>query len=192
MFKRAFESRMVCGWLLLAMLAPPALAEPNAARMRISSSQVAGALQAAGWKISAAQVKFLSQVTSDRAEPGLEVVEVSKWREDQGKARLRCHDRHACLPFFVLIEGVDSNVVGAGTSSSVQKIALGSAPVPPLMRSGDHVAMVFADKALRIRIPVICLQSGSRGQTIRVTSEDHKRFFKAEVVAPGVLRATTL
>jgi len=74
----------------------------------------------------------------------------------------------------------------------VQKVEADTVAPPPLMRSGDHVSMVFADKALRISIPVICLQSGGRGQTIRVSSEDHKRFFKAEVIGPRMLRAATL
>ena len=192
MLKRDFNSRFLCGCLVLATLAPWAPAEPSLARIRISSTQVASALESAGWKITASQVRLLSEVTSERTDPNLEVMQVSKWREDKIKAKLRCRDRHACLPFFVLVDGVEAGQAGSDTSRGVQKLAFDTAALPPLMRGGDHATMVFADKMLRISVPVICLQSGRRGQTIRVSSEDHKRFFRAEVVASGLLRATSL
>jgi flagella basal body P-ring formation protein FlgA len=58
------------------------------------------------------------------------------------------------------------------------------------MHDGDPATLVFDNSRLRISLPVICLQSGSRGQTIRVESRDHKRFFKAKIVESGLLKAT--
>jgi hypothetical protein len=37
-------------------------------------------------------------------------------------------------------------------------------------------------------MPVICLQGGVRGQTIRVASTDRKQVFDAEIVATGMLK----
>ena len=68
--------------------------------------------------------------------------------------------------------------------------AFGSAPVQPiLMRDGDHATLVFENAAIRISLPVICLQSGSRGQKVRVVSADHKRYFTGEILESGLLRA---
>jgi flagella basal body P-ring formation protein FlgA len=44
--------------------------------------------------------------------------------------------------------------------------------------TGEHI---------RIQLPVICLQNGRLGQTIRVTSKDRRQTFSAEVVGPVVL-----
>jgi len=61
-----------------------------------------------------------------------------------------------------------------------------------VLRSGDPATMVFNNRFLHISMPVICLQSGRQGQTIRVASIDHRRFYKAEIMGPGLLKAVTL
>jgi hypothetical protein len=177
--------------LLLAMLVPPAYGESAAARTPISAAQVAKALEAAGWNVSTAQVKFLTQVRSEGTDPDLQVVQVSRWLKDSAKAKLRCRNRHVCLPFYVVVEGMkDTHSDGAEVAET--QLTLDTVVRPPLMRQGDTAKLMFADKALRITIPVICLQSGHRGQTIRVTSSDRRRFYKGEIIGPGLLRATTL
>jgi len=191
MLTRWPDLREVCGWLLLAAFVPLATGAAAAVRTPISSRQVASALTAAGWNVSSVQVKFLTQVTSEGSDPALQLIEVSRWLKGSAKAKLRCLDRHVCLPFYVLLEGIkDTHVVVAENSGA--KATFDTTVRPPLMRQGDAATLMFADKALRISIPVICLQSGHRGQTIRVTSADRRRFFRGEIVGPGLLRASIL
>ena len=177
--------------LLVAVLVPLAQGESAAAKTQITTSQVAKAMEAAGWNVSAAQVKFLTQVRGNGADPALQVVQVSRWLKDSAKAKLRCRDRHVCLPFYVLIEGI-KDIRSDVAKNAGQKATFDTAVQPPLMRQGEAATLIFANKELRITIPVICLQSGRRGQTIRVTSADRRRFFTGEIVGPGLLRATTL
>lgn len=168
--------------------------QPN--RIAITPQRVANAMSDAGWKVTAGQVKLLSQVTTTQ-DTWLQVVQVTHWQGDKLKVELRCHDPRACLPFYVLInEGAMADK--AGLRSDVNADAGGKhSPVEmptekPLIRSGDPATLKFADKGLSISMPVICLENGQRGQRIRVASADHKRFYKAEIVGPGLLKATTL
>lgn len=178
-------------WLL--MIAPiPALAAPPA-RFAISPQRVTEALATAGVAATPAQVKFLSPVSSTVENSDLEVVNVSTWVGDTAKVELRCHDHRACLPFYVLLSHAGTADLRGAHSTATNSRPGTRIPVPAtqaVIRNGDSATVVFEDTALRITMPVICLESGSRGQKIRVVSTDHKRYFKAEVVQAGLLRAT--
>ncbi len=180
-------------WLWL-MVAGMAVAQPRDARVPVSSQRVAEALAAAGISATPTQVRFLSPVSASR-DSGLEVVSVAHWGNTL-KAELRCHDHSACLPFYVLLNGNSQTADALPKESSAQAAssqAAGAAvPIPAqeiLMRDGDRATLVFENAAIRITLPVICLQSGNRGQKIRVVSADHKRFFTGEILEPGLLRA---
>jgi hypothetical protein len=175
-------------------------AENQPHRIPISAERVAGAMMDAGWNVSAAQVKMLPLVTVEASAPWLQVARVTHWQDDRLKVQLHCRDSRACLPFFVLI---DRHGLAEATPASTEinheqaEVAANhpefDTPVEAfLVRSGDPAKMQFAQKGLSITMPVICLQSGRQGQTIRVASADHKRFFKAEIVASGLLKAVTL
>ncbi|HTA26023.1 MAG TPA: flagella basal body P-ring formation protein FlgA [Terriglobales bacterium] len=182
--------------ILLGTLIPAAgQSQPN--RIAITPQRVVSAMAGAGWKVSAAQVQLLSQVTSTVRDAWLEVVQVTHWQEDKLKVELRCHDPRVCLPFYVVINqagtAVKSGQTMAADTEADAKHSVPEMPAEkPLMRSGDPATLTFADKGLRITMPVVCLENGQRGQRIRVASADHKRFYKAEIVGPGLLRATAL
>jgi hypothetical protein len=180
-------------WLVL-LLGAGAVSGTGQTRggIAITPQGVVSAMAESGWKITARQVKFLSQVTASGRDDGLRVVKVMRGMGDTLRVELRCHDRRACLPFYVLINGVGAADTPLQTSTRVDSSRDPAVLQKPLLRSGDAATLVFASKALRITIPVICLQSGGRGQKIRVSSTDHKRFYKAEIVGPGMLTATTL
>ena len=59
-----------------------------------------------------------------------------------------------------------------------------------VIRGGDHATLILESPDFRMRFPVICLQSGVRGQRVRVASPDHKQFYEAEIVAPGMLKGS--
>jgi len=176
------------------LLVAPSIAQQRDSRFLISANRVAEALVGAGVPVSAGQVRFLSPVSSDDRDPSLRVINVSRWSGNSYKAELRCRDHAACLPFYVLLTGSEKadtrgQVVGRETDIRGRNVALVPAETA-LVRDGDNATLVFENSSLRISLPVICLQSGNRGQTIRVESRDHKRFFKAEIVEAGLLRAS--
>jgi hypothetical protein len=182
--------------ILLGTLIPVAgQSQPN--RIAITPQHVVSAMAGAGWKVSVGQVQLLSQVTSTVRDAWLEVVQVTHWQEDKLKVELRCHDPRVCLPFYILINkggtvdqpGMSS---AADAHTATKQPALEMPAEKPLMRSGDLATLTFSDQGLRITMPVICLENGQRGQKIRVASADHKRFYKAEIVGPGLLKAITL
>src|SRR5579863_377421 len=175
----------------------PALAQTQQNRVAISPQHVAAAMAEAGWRVDAAQVKLLSQVTSAAHDAWLQVVQVTHWQDHQLKVELRCHDPRACLPFYVLVNQ-GGTADKPGQISPAAAVADETAPALEmtaeklLFRSGDPATLTFADKGLSITMPVVCLQSGHRGQKIRVSSTDHKRFYTGEIVGPGLLKATAL
>lgn len=176
--------------LLLVVLAARA---DQVRRIAVTPERIAGTLTDSGWKIGAEQIKLLSEVATTGPDTRLQVVKVARGLNDALTVKLRCHDRRACLPFYVLIE----NAGTAGRSGQIsvagaEQAASQTAIAKPLFRSGDAATMMFANRSVRITMPVICLQNGLRGQTIRVTSTDRRRFYKAEVVGPGLLKAATL
>jgi flagella basal body P-ring formation protein FlgA len=175
----------------------PAAGQSQQNRIAITPQHVVSAMAGAGWKVSVGQVQLLSQVTSTVRDAWLEVLQVTHWQEDKLKVELRCHDPRVCLPFYVVINQGGTAVkfgqtMAADTEVDAKHSVLEMPAEKPLMRSGDPATLTFADKGLRITMPVVCLENGQRGQRIRVASADHKRFYKAEIVGPGLLRATAL
>lgn len=178
------QIRIACCLLLLGTSAMAQTRE----RFDVSPQRVAEALAAAGVPATTGQVRFLDPVTALVQDPRLQVLRVGNWTGGALKAELRCHDHRACLPFYVLLSS--SGAADAqGRTLSVQKTVTESPDKSALMRDGDSATLLFESSALRISMPVICLQSGTRGQTIRVASTDHKRFFSAEIVGSGLLKA---
>jgi hypothetical protein len=176
------QIRVACCLLLVGT---SALAETKP-RFDVSSQRVVEALAAAGVSATTGQVRFLDPVTALVREPRLQVVRVGNWTGGALKAELRCRDHRACLPFYVLLGSGGTADAQGGTP---QKGVTESLDKSALMRDGDPATLLFEGSTLRISMPVICLQSGNRGQTIRVASTDHKRFFSAEIIGAGLLKA---
>ncbi len=172
----------------LVLLGTGATAQPQP-RFRVSAKRVAEALAAAGVRATPEQVHFLDPVTAAGQDPSLQVMHVGTWTGGTLKVELRCHDHRACLPFYVLLRS-GGTADAQGPIPAAQKSAIsGGTAKSALMRSGDTATLLFEGSTLRISMSVICLQSGNRGETIRVVSTDHKRFFSAEIVGSGLLRA---
>ena len=55
------------------------------------------------------------------------------------------------------------------------------------MRSGKAAVLVFTGEHVRMTLPVLCLQSGGRGQRVRVVSKEKKKVYLARVTGPGVV-----
>lgn len=186
------KTRALGSFCLLWFLIPRAVGQEAGARFPISPERVADAIAAAGVPVRAAQVRFLTLISAVGQDSGLRVIRMAKWSGDTWKAELRCSDQRACLPFYVLVHAETADAFDGLSAPGGGSRARRSVPLfprtPILMRHGDLATLVFEKPSVRITMPVICLQSGNRGQTIRVESTDHKRFFKGEIVDPGLLK----
>jgi hypothetical protein len=148
--------------------------------------KIVEALASAGISVLQIQIEILSGAASLRESARVRMVKMTQASPGTIRVKLRCQDNRECLPFYVLVhgvEGLEARALGLGVMPAVL-------PRPPqnVVRGGDHAILILETSDSRLSFPVICLQNGARGQTVRVTSTDHARFYEAEVVAAGLLR----
>ena len=199
MVKDHIFGRMAGGLAVIAILAVASKvaygAAPAPDRFAISPGRVSSALQQAGILAKSSQVEFLSAVSSMAENPQLTVMNVSRWRGGDSKVLLRCRNNRECLPFYVVLH--DSKAT-ARISPNVANTAQGKpnaelepkrrSAEKPLVRGGQHATLIIKNRDLRISLPVICLESGKRGETIRLSSRDRKQKYTGEVVEAGLLQ----
>ncbi|MFZ1136917.1 MAG: flagella basal body P-ring formation protein FlgA [Candidatus Korobacteraceae bacterium] len=159
----------------------------------LSSQDIAAALSQNDFRVSQSQVELLTEVRSTRAEPPLEVMSVGPWRTGSMKVRLRCRQHEVCLPFYVLVNwpsAVESETAISRWNSSGSHAIAPSVPQHGrwLVHNGEPVTLVIEREHLRVQLPVVCLENGSAGNTIRARSTDHKRIYVAEVVGEKLLK----
>lgn len=159
----------------------------NADRIVSPVQRIAAAMDLAGLSVSPDQIELLSG-NGNPVSASMRVVSMTEATAGTVKVKLRCRDNRKCLPFYVLVHGVDRAKVG---SAGVRVVAVAEAtPAQNIVRGGDHAILILESPDSRMSFPVICLQSGARGQRVRVTSPDRKRFYDAEVVAAGILKGS--
>lgn len=172
---------------MFCAIAPVAWTQAEIVRSIISTGPVMLALTRAGMAVNSSQIELLAGAGSTKESASVRVVSMSGSAGGTMKVKLRCQDNQECLPFYVLVHGLN----GASATRGMQAVkpSVQAASVQPSMvRSGDHATLLLESADSRMRLPVICLQGGARGQKIRVSSLDHRQFFDAEIVASGVLK----
>ena len=152
----------------------------------LSTQQVARVVSLNAIQVSPSQIHFLSAVTSRHVDPALDLVSIGPWNQHTMKARLVCHDRSECLPFYVAVQ-VDTPSVREGWPKVLALQPQAKRPPPDCAGwSGSDAA------AQRRQAPdhdtVICLENGEIGRNIRVTTRDRKQIYKAEVVSAILLK----
>jgi len=172
--------------LMLLFVPMAARASQPAQRFAISTRQIADALASAGFKVNSAQVDILYEVSAVSDHASLQVVSTANRAAGTAIVKLRCHDNHECLPFYVLVHA--SQASPRLQLASDQEPMVEAVSLPRVVRGGDPATLILEGADFRIHVPVICLQNGVRGQKIRVASKDHRRFFEGEVVGTGMLR----
>jgi hypothetical protein len=161
-------------------------------RTLISRERILGALHSSGIPIAAEQMEQLAEMTAAEPNPLLKVLSVDMMDGESDKVLLRCEHPNACLPFYVLVHwghsGEGSAVrLGQSEESSAQS---GSRSQNLLVRSGKIVKLVLDGNYIHMTLPVLCLQSGGRGQRVRVISKETKKRYVARVTGPGVVTTT--
>jgi hypothetical protein len=173
--------------LLYVALLQVAVCQTPGKRTAISAAPVVAALVSAGLGVAASQLQFLSHVDATGQTPTLLVASIESMNAGTAKVKLRCTDNRECIPFYVLVHDVKGpGALAKPFVANSQRPAVDS--TRRLVRGGDRATLILETADSRISFPVICLQSGIRGERIRVASADRKRFYRAEVVAPGMLR----
>lgn len=156
----------------------------------ISAGQIAAALNNVGMNTTAEQVAVPADVVAKTSTPALKVESMEIWGDHQLKVRLGCVQPGECLPFFVAVRGSQAQAVlpeVADRSSAANPRAKSDSTSFALL-SGYRATLLIEGGHVHIQLPVICLQNGAIGQTIRVTSPDHKQTYIAEVAGKNLLR----
>lgn len=186
------HSRWILCCALGAAAAHPAAAAPG--RHSITAAEVADAMNGIGLRISPDRITFLSNVVSTTSTPILQVKSIELADGHRATARLACEQPAECVPFLVGLRLVPNSDAPASPPASpaipasVPAEPAGSAPQRPAVTSGSKAILLLVGEHMQIRLPVICLQSGNVGQTIRVASPDHRQTYTAQVVQGGFLR----
>jgi len=184
---RAVLNKLVRLVVLLLMPVVAVGATIGQARVAISPERVADAIASAGLAADRTQVEFLSDVSGSTDPLGLRVVGISHTTSGIVSVKLRCRENRECLPFYVLLHNSTSAAASSKAFAGRPVSATGSAPD---IRVGDRATLILENADLRIRIPVICMQNGVRGQRIRVASKGRPGSFEGEVIGGGVLKGS--
>lgn len=158
-------------------------------RFPISSEQVAGALRSGGLDIDAEHITHMPNVTAAEESPQLSIVRVVPVDSEEVAVRLACRDASICLPFLVFVRARRSEAERfRSTTASPPQVKVASASTHPLMRAGESVTFLIESDDVRITMNVVCLQAGQVGDTIRVATTDRKLVYRAQVIAPGIVK----
>ena len=164
-------------------------------RATITRGQIVNALVTNGIHVSEGQVYPLAEITaSGPGAPRLEVVSVRPQNGNTANVRLKCANTRLCLPFYVLIHWQDPDQVKDALLSGHLR-TLSSAETlsreEMLVKSGRTATLVLERENSRITMPVLCLQSGARGQSVRVRSKDSNKVYLATVIASGLVTSAS-
>jgi hypothetical protein len=159
----------------------------------IGADRVAAALAAREIPVQPGQVEFLASVRSKRPEPPLEIERLQTASRDSVLARIHCRNAGECLPFYVVLHlsgEQDAQAMIGRIHPTASPVRAASNPVRPqwVVRTGQTATIVLQGENLRATTPVICLQNGRQGESIRVSSLDRKRIMVGEIIGPGLLR----
>jgi hypothetical protein len=173
-------------------------------RFPIELSQVLPALETSNLAATGAEVRLLAHLTASAADPELEVVAIEPAGGRAARVRLVCMAREQCLAFYVAVEWPNASLAReAMVSAGVPAISIDRAsgisnlPAHPIanatasahrgnqvdtLRAGARAVLVLDGERLHIEVPVICLEAGEPGSTIRVTGLDRRLTYEALVV----------
>lgn len=181
------QTKNIVLWMMAVAAASSALAAGP--RYSISTQQVAAAIRSTGVVVAPEQVALLANVVASTPAPHLVVRSMQRLGNEKMMARIECEDSEQCLAFFVNLK-IDAAAAGQFVPSIVSSPAINPATSSRniVIRGGTPATLMLEGERIHIRIPVICLENGTKGQMIRATDRDRKRVFRAQVVDGGLLQ----
>jgi hypothetical protein len=155
----------------------------------ITTEQIAAAVNVAGMKVSPDQVRLLTDVMATTRAPSLKVESIEQWGEHRMKVRIDCVNSDECLPFFVAVDwGAKESPAVANPADSPSILRVKTGPASFVVRAGSSAVLILEGDHIHIKLSVICLENGATGQTIRVSSLDHRLTYTALVSEGAILR----
>ncbi len=181
-------SLMAIAGLLAASPAPSATRKTCV----LGEQQIAVAISTSQVQVSPEQIKPLANVVATQPSPRLDVVSAEAWGQRRSKVRIACHEARECLPFWVAVNWPDEisarQAVVAWERSNRNSMRVLAKRQAPVLRAGQATTMVVDSGRVHLQLPVICLQNGVIGRTIRVSTRDHKQVFAAEVISSDMVK----
>ena len=153
-------------------------------RYAITPERVAAAVTGAGLEVTPGQVTLLANVVASVAEPELKVRSIDRTGDRRLVARLQCVDSAQCLPFIVALR-VDEIPI-AIPHPAVQQAPAAKPPVV-IVHAGSRATLLLDGLHVHITLPVISMENGAMGQTIRAASLDRQQVYIVRVVSDGIL-----
>jgi hypothetical protein len=175
---------LITAILMVAGVAIPAAGEHP--RYAINADSIAAAISTMGIHVASDQVTLLTDVVSTSKAPRLRVSEIEKAADHGLMVRMECESQEQCLPFYARIRGSEGN--GTPIALPLAHLAEHAQPKAPEVKRGTTATLLLDGEHVHVRLSVICLENGVRGQKIRVTAGDHKPVFLAEVVDGNLLK----
>ena len=105
---------------------------------------------------------------------------------------LRCASSADCVPFLVRWpQPAGGDLKQEGPSQLFSSTSQGNSPQIQrvLVRPGETATLVWDQDGIRVVLPVICLDRGNIGDSIRVRIKSGSRVLRAEIVNESLLRA---
>jgi hypothetical protein len=175
--------------LILALCAAAVLpAAAESGRYAITSGQVAAAVTSDGMPVSPNQVTLPAEIVASVPDPVLKVKSIDLSGERRAQVRVECAIPRQCLPFIATLD-FDTRLTTdpVPLSSRGRSSAQTQQPSPAVVRAGAPATLLLEGTHVHITLPVICVESGAIGQTIRARSPDHRQVYTVQVVREGVL-----
>jgi hypothetical protein len=178
---------------ILTLIASGALLFPAAAfaaRSPITADEVATALNLAGMRATGKQVVLPADLVATSSTPVLKVESMELWGDHQLKARISCVKSEECLPFFVTVRGSQTEAVVpvVADHSAAAILRETSDSISVVLHAGSRATLLLEGGHVHIQLPVVCMQNGTVGQTIRVSSPDHKQTYVAQITSANLVK----
>lgn len=184
--------------LLMAAVSAPAWGQAQLQNhFPLTAAQVAQALSAQGTPTTEKQVSLLAKVVATKGNPALDIVSVEPLGKGQiaqpprSRVKLACRLPGECLPFYAIVSSPEATTSPKNIAPSTSTFAKKRVPLADVtMRIGTHATLVMDDHRVHIQVAVITLENGMAGDTIRVTSPDHKQAYFGKVVNANLLKGS--
>ncbi|HVI08292.1 MAG TPA: flagella basal body P-ring formation protein FlgA [Candidatus Binatia bacterium] len=143
--------------------------------------QIAGLLSAQGGAVDALDCAGAQSVPRN-AE--LELVRAS-WNRalERWEYALRCARAEQCVPFLVWAKDANRTPEPGRTRAARQPDSVAHIVTP-----GQSATLVWDDAGIRVTVPVICLEGGAVGATVRVRVKNGPEVLRAVVTGAHALR----
>ena len=170
----------------------------------VQVSAITKAVLAAHPELADDPMDLPGRIFAHEAEPSLTAGPIESWfggdaresRNGLARVRVQCRLSGVCLPFYATVHLPQANVSSAAAApSQPRKAAVSSEPAGEVpLHVGSRALLLIDNGMLHLRIPVLCLQAGKPGSTIRVRSAlrdfGGNQFFEATVINGRSLRGS--